>query len=242
MMPALPTCASKTAASPPSDNSSAGPRNRCSTCRAVRRSRPERPPHTLMAYAAALESVACGPPAVHTPEQLVDALGRARPNDAGWIRGIGYHESVAGNIDRGWLDRHAPSVLIRVQHRSGRQWIVNSAGLECLAAASSQGCLPAHEEGRFYDQDRALGRLWGRELPPIGAASRKLASFGVTGLTDLTPQTMMQPRPDLSGCGPAAAVADDSSWRGAGHDASRSRPTRCTCTRRLFRNLPVFAA
>ena len=142
----------------------------------------------LMAYAAALGSVACGPPAVDTPEQLADALCRAHANNAGWIRGIGYHESVAGSIDLGWLDRHAPGIPIRIQQRSGRLWIVNSAGLECLAAASPHGYLPAHEEGRFYDQDRALGRLWGRELPPIGAASRKLASFGVTGLTDLTPQ------------------------------------------------------
>ena len=142
----------------------------------------------LMAYAAALDSVACGPPDVHTPEQLVDALGRARAKDTGWIRGIGYHESVAGDIDRGWLDRHAPSVPIRIQHRSGRLWIVNSTGLDRLAAASSRGRPPLQEDGRFHDQDLALGKLWGPKLPRIGEASRKLASFGVTGLTDLTPR------------------------------------------------------
>ena len=141
----------------------------------------------FMAYAASLESVACGPPKVRTPEQLIEALGRARPNRGGWIRGIGYHQSVAGDIDRHWLDRHLPDTPARVQHRSGRLWVVNGAGLRRLARTIAYGSLPVHDEGRFHDQDEALGRLWGRTIPSAGAASNRLASYGVTGLTDLTP-------------------------------------------------------
>lgn len=141
----------------------------------------------LMAYAAALDSVACGPPKVRTRDQLIKALGCARPNRDGWLRGVGYHQSVAGNIDRHWLDRHLPDIPIRVQHRSGRLWMVNSAGLRCLARVGEKGSLPVHDKGCFYDQDEALGKVWGRTAPSVRVASGRLASYGVTGLTDLTP-------------------------------------------------------
>ena len=142
----------------------------------------------LMAYAAALDSVACGPPRVHTPEQLIEALAGARPNEDGWIRGIGYHQSVAGNIDCHWLDRHLPGIPVRVQHRSGRLWVVNSAGLQRLASACANGLVSGDDDGRFYDQDAALGKVWSQTAPSVRVASRRLAAYGVTGLTDLTPR------------------------------------------------------
>ena len=142
----------------------------------------------LMAYAAALDSVACGPPRVHTPEQLIEALAGARPNEDGWIRGIGYHQSVAGNIDCHWLDRHLPGIPVRVQHRSGRLWVVNSAGLQRLASACANGLVSGDDDGRFYDQDAALGKVWSQTAPSVRVASGRLAAYGVTGLTDLTPR------------------------------------------------------
>ena len=141
----------------------------------------------LMAYAAALDSVACGPPRVNTPEELIEALANATPNSRGWVRGIGYHESVAGDIDRRRLDAIRTDVPLRVQHRTGRLWMVNSAGLDRLARACDGELPPEGERGRFFDQDEALRRLWDSGTPPVAAASRRLASFGVTGLTDLTP-------------------------------------------------------
>ena len=125
---------------------------------------------------------------MHSAQELIEALNRARPNPHGWIRGVGYHESVAGDIDRRWLDRLSSDVPMRVQHRTGRLWIVNSAGLDRLVDASSGGVLPASERGRFYDQDGVLGELWGRATPPVEVASRQLAAYGVTGLTDLSPR------------------------------------------------------
>ena len=141
----------------------------------------------LMAYAAALDSVACGPPQVNTTEELIEALAKAAPNSRGWVRGIGYHESVAGDIDRCRLDAIRTDVPVRVQHRTGRLWMVNSAGLDRLARACDGELPPEGERGRFFDQDDTLRRLWGGATPPVAAASRRLASFGVTGLTDLTP-------------------------------------------------------
>ncbi len=140
----------------------------------------------LMSYAASLSSVRCGPPEVRTPEELTAALNRTHvPDQRGWIRGIGYHESVAGDIDRRWLDHHGPRRPVRIQHRSGRLWIVNSLALSELASAGGAD-LPA--DGRLYDQDTQLRARIGATLPPVAKASSQLAAFGVTGITDMTPQ------------------------------------------------------
>ncbi|HEX7034499.1 MAG TPA: amidohydrolase family protein [Pseudomonadales bacterium] len=136
----------------------------------------------LMAYAASLGSVRCGPPEVHTAAELEAALAGAAAGGDGWIRGIGYHEHVAGDIDRHWLDAHAPDRPVRIQHRSGRLWIVNSRGLERLAAA----CGPWADDGRLFDRDEALRAAIGASLPPLAAASERLARYGVTGVTDMT--------------------------------------------------------
>lgn len=140
----------------------------------------------LMSYAAALESVRCGPPEVTDAPALAAALTRgAAPAADGWIRGIGYHESVAGDLDRAWLDAHAPDRPVRVQHRSGRLWVLNSAALAALAAADRGAALPP--DGRLYDRDALLRALPDAGLPPVDAASRRLAGYGVTGITDMTP-------------------------------------------------------
>ena len=74
----------------------------------------------LNASAAAMASVKCGPPDVLASDSLLRALNEAKGD---FIRGVGYHHSVAGEIDRAWLDDHGPDKPIRIQHRSGRLWI-----------------------------------------------------------------------------------------------------------------------
>src|SRR5690348_6288046 len=58
----------------------------------------------LHAMAAADDSLAVGPPKVRTRDQLAQALRTAQPGADGWVRGVGYHASVAGELDRGQLD------------------------------------------------------------------------------------------------------------------------------------------
>ena len=60
----------------------------------------------LFALAAAAQSVRCGPPRVHDAASLEDALRRAAEStdDDAPLRGVGYHESVAGPLDRTRLD------------------------------------------------------------------------------------------------------------------------------------------
>ena len=55
----------------------------------------------VAALAASLTSVRCGPPEVGSRDELTAALNR---RGDGWLRGIGYHESVAGMPDADALD------------------------------------------------------------------------------------------------------------------------------------------
>jgi predicted amidohydrolase YtcJ len=141
----------------------------------------------LMAYAAALDSLPCGPPDVADEAQLAAALVEAA-NGAGWVRGVGYHDSVAGPIDRHWLDRRIPDRPVRIQHRSGRLWILNSAALALLGDLGPAEMADGAPTGRFYDADAWLKERLGTTTPDLARASRILASHGVTGLTDATPR------------------------------------------------------
>ena len=92
----------------------------------------------LFALAAARNSVLCGPPEVGDAGSLRDAL-RDAPGD-GWIRGVGYHESVAGMLNARLLDALVADRPVRVQHRSGKMWFLNSMAIRLVGAeAGSDG-------------------------------------------------------------------------------------------------------
>lgn len=145
----------------------------------------------LLAFAASLESVACGPPSVADEAGLAHALrARRSAHPQGWIRGVGYHPSVAGDIDRRWLDAVLPQTPVRVQHRGGRLWVLNSKALDLVAPGGDAGPLERIDgqlTGRLYEADAWLRDRIGAVAPPIGRASQILLSHGVTGLTDTTP-------------------------------------------------------
>lgn len=147
--------------------------------------------HThLIAYAASLASINCGAPDVASEADLKSAL-RGQPGRH-WLRGTGYHESVSGHLDRQWLDTWAPDRPIRIQHRSGRLWILNSPGMEMIANAAlslapDERDRLTSEDGRLYDVDELLGKLTRSDVPPVRLASQQLAAFGVTGINDMTP-------------------------------------------------------
>jgi predicted amidohydrolase YtcJ len=151
----------------------------------------------LLAAATAADSVRCGPPVVRSRTDLHQALSGPAGAD-GWLRGVGYDESVAGDIDRWVLDQLAPTVPTRVQHRSGALWVINSAGLAALAIEDQPrgGAYPDGVErdaigrltGRLWRVDRWLrDRLPFRPAPDLTALSKTLASYGITGVTDATP-------------------------------------------------------
>ena len=129
----------------------------------------------LNATAAALNSISCGPPEIQSENDLINTL--TRPGH-GWIRGVGYHQSVAGEIDRNWLDQNGPERPVRIQHRSGRMWILNSLAMEELK-------LSEPNDGRFYDADLNIRNSAG--FPDLQPLIQKLISYGITGATEVTP-------------------------------------------------------
>jgi predicted amidohydrolase YtcJ len=148
----------------------------------------------LYAAAAAARSLRLGPPDVSEREHLVRALseGDRLAAPGAWLRGIQYHESVAGPLDRTSLDAIVPDRPVRIQHRSGSQWILNSRGLELLlpAAFNDEGMerdSSGSPTGRLTRMDRWIDDSLGHASPPFEEISRSAARRGVTGFTDATP-------------------------------------------------------
>ena len=97
-----------------------------------------------------------------------------------WLRAVGYHESVAGDLDRAALDRLVALRPVRVQHRSGARWVLNSAaidrlGLEEVHRPELERDPAGRLTGRVHRADAWLRSLLPREAPPdlapLGAAA-----------------------------------------------------------------------
>ncbi|MEU1981051.1 amidohydrolase family protein [Nocardia sp. NPDC019395] len=149
--------------------------------------------HHLHLYALAAEanSIRCGPPRVNTPGDLASALAAA-PGD-GWIRGVGYTETVAGLLDSAALDALCRERPVRIQHRSGALWVLNSiaarlAGLDTATEPGVERDGAGHATGRVWRADTWLrSRLPDTGPPDLAEVGAQLARYGVTGITDATP-------------------------------------------------------
>ncbi|HEY3810973.1 MAG TPA: amidohydrolase family protein [Acidimicrobiales bacterium] len=167
----------------------------------------------LLALVAARRSVAVGPPQVRDPAGLAAALAEAaaaRPPGT-WIRAVGYHQSVAGDLDRAALDRLVPRHPLRVQHRSGVLWVCNSPALARLDAESA-GTLPGVERD---DAGRLTGRLWRMDTWLAGRLAGEAATESAPG----------HPAQDLAQLSAAAAAVGVTGWTEATADRS-DRDTR----------------
>ena len=130
----------------------------------------------LAARAADAASVRVGPTDVRDRTAFAAALVSGPPGE--WVRAVGYHESVAGELDRWALDALAPDRPVRVQHRTGALWVWNSAALRAVGLGG---------DGRFWREDERLRGL----VPPIRldleGVGRRAAALGVTGFTNADP-------------------------------------------------------
>ena len=87
----------------------------------------------LFALAARADSVALE--GAGTAEEVMSRISAAlatRPAGT-WVRAIGYHETMAGDLGRNELDRLAPRHRLRIQHQTGSLWMLNSL---CRASAT----------------------------------------------------------------------------------------------------------
>ena len=143
----------------------------------------------VLALAAARSSVDIGPLTTPSRAAFESALRAAAPRGA--VRAVGYHERVAGALDRDVLDAIVGNVPVRVQHRTGGLWILNSRALDTVDAARL-------DDPRFERDDtgRLSGRVWrGNDLvvgetevssDALTALGRDLLRLGVTTVTDAT--------------------------------------------------------
>ncbi len=145
----------------------------------------------FLAYAAALASVDCSASALEKPEPLIRFLSEQISNHPNGLRAIGYHEGEHGLIDRHVLNRVSFTTPIRVQHRTGRLWIYNDAAIAQLRSNEFPDTAEREDNGkltgRFFHMDDWLQQHFPKPLPDIARASRQLAAYGITGLTDAGP-------------------------------------------------------
>jgi predicted amidohydrolase YtcJ len=131
-------------------------------------------------------------------EQAIRAAhGRAGSGET--IRAVHYDDVRDGPLDRWRLDALAPGRAVRVQHRSGALWVLSTVALQEVGALEEVGAGERAEAGIERDHlQRPTGRLfrlddWLRARvpshapPDLAAVGRRLASYGITGVTDCTP-------------------------------------------------------
>ncbi|MDE2596817.1 MAG: amidohydrolase family protein [Sphingomonadales bacterium] len=144
----------------------------------------------LAALTARRDSVLCGPPDVTDRNGLARRLAEAP--GTGWLRGIGYHESVMGLPGARELDALLAHRPLRLQHRSGRMWLLNSAALDDLLSRAAPPSGLEREaggySGRLFEGDDWLQQTLAASPPDLTDLSRELAACGITGMTDMSPR------------------------------------------------------
>jgi predicted amidohydrolase YtcJ len=141
----------------------------------------------LFALAATARSVDCSPDALPNRADFERLLRSSSPRQ-GSIRGVGYFETVAGELNRTVLDAIRSDVAVRIQHRSGVAWFYNSAALRSVG-------LGDHPDGRLFRLDVQLDNrqpphdaaAWAASVDDLSGVSDQLAARGVTHVTDATP-------------------------------------------------------
>lgn len=144
----------------------------------------------LLSMAAALRSVDLS----RTDRDWTDLLRNATPDSSGWIRAVGHQDPTQSGLDRSALDHVRADVPVRVQHRGGALWTMNSLALQVL---SDRAGAVEHEGVERDTTGRWTGRIWRRDdlirtavgaaLPDLAPVQRRLRAFGITGVTDASP-------------------------------------------------------
>lgn len=197
--------------------------------------------------ASALDSFLVGPPGVSTRDQLAQLLSNATPGPDGWIRAVGYHESVAGELDRAAIDAVVPHIPVRIQHRSGALWMLNSAALGRIGMAE-------HADGRLRSADPGWSDAVQRRETNLAELSRRITATGVTGVTDATPDVSADDmvslmvahrrgefRPRLHFLSPGKIILQDdrldldslTAWIAEQHDGGRPVAVHCVTAAQL---------
>jgi predicted amidohydrolase YtcJ len=146
--------------------------------------------HHLHLFALAARAASVALDAEVSGPGLVTALRRAAAAlPAGeWLRGFGYHEAGGELLGRRALDEVVADRPVRIQHRTGGLWILNTMGLEQIAGGDLPACVERDERGdptgRIWRGDDWLRSRLAGTPPSLAAVSADLARKGVVGVTD----------------------------------------------------------
>lgn len=132
---------------------------------------------------------------VKTSQEFAQVL-QSQPSS--FIRGIGYHEHIAGELNRQILDELVPDKSVRIQHRTGALWILNSRALKEHNISSQHGISSQHNisshDGRILRQanvnnnGNSTAQIFSLKKPEeLSQVFQTLNQYGVTGATDATP-------------------------------------------------------
>lgn len=105
-----------------------------------------------------------------------------------WIRVLGYHEAIAGDLTRRDLDSLAPRHRLRVQHQTGSLWVLNTLALAAVGEGDDPPGLE-RDAGRLWRGDAWLRSRIGAAPPPLAPVGARLAAYGITALTDASVTT-----------------------------------------------------
>ncbi len=142
----------------------------------------------ILATAASNDSIDLGGLTDRAAVELALKSGASLQPFGTWMRAIGLDERACGVPDCTMLDSWVRDRPLRVQDRTGALWILNTAAMRTLEHETlppgSERDASGRPNGRFWREDPWLGAMLTRTLPDLAALGRKLARFGLTGLTD----------------------------------------------------------
>jgi predicted amidohydrolase YtcJ len=161
----------------------------------------------LAAAAADLAAVVCAPSAARDADELAATLLQAAPDSRGWVRGVRYHASVAGELDARGLDALRSDVPVLLRHGSGARWVLNTRAAAALGLADAdhpgiERDADGRPTGRLHRADAWLSERLGEQpgeaaptagagspsTPPLADLGRRLADHGITAVTDAEPR------------------------------------------------------
>lgn len=150
----------------------------------------------LFATAAEAASLNCNGLSRDGLKQAIRERVTREPGE--WLRGVNYHETIAGDLDRHQLDKWSPDRPLRLQHASGVMWYLNTPAVDALCLNQPEN--RHHPEIQRDAEGQATGQLFRgdglvaqllnrygnsqRNIPSLATLSASLAGFGVTGVTD----------------------------------------------------------
>ena len=160
----------------------------------------------LLAYAASLLYLDCGPAAVRSISEIKNALSRRAESvpEEQWVRATGYDEfylKERRHPNRWDLDEALPRHPVRLNHYSGHACVLNSVALSLAGISSETPDPPDGIIDRDWDTGEPTGLLLEMDsyldqvvpslsdaefLKGVGLANQRLLSMGITSLQDAT--------------------------------------------------------